>query len=65
MIKLNVCRYCQDCMEFEPRVTKRPELYISAGENYFYGDTVVECVDRYKCEVLYNHLKKENSDAEN
>lgn len=61
MIKLDVCKYCQDCIEFEPRVTKRPEtLNAYFGDFSFYGDTVVECVNRYKCEVLYNHLKKEN-----
>lgn len=60
MIKLDVREYCQACAEFEPQVTQRPELYISASENYFYGDTVVQCENRYKCKVLYNHLKKEN-----
>lgn len=65
MIKLDVCKYCHDCLEFEPQVTQKPDLFISTDEKYFYGDTVVKCVNRHKCEVLYNHLKKENNNAEN
>lgn len=66
MIKLDVREYCQSCVEFEPRVTQRPEmLNIDFCDFSFYGDTVVECENRYKCEVLYNRLKKENENAEN
>nr|DAD57991.1 MAG TPA: hypothetical protein [Caudoviricetes sp.] len=66
MIKLNVCEYCHGCLEFEPQVTQRPELLLANNApRGFIGDTVVQCENRYKCEVLYNFLKKENTNAEN
>lgn len=44
MIKFNVSVYCQDCPEFEPQVTKRPEqIKSNDGDSYFCGDTLVEC----------------------
>ena len=43
MIKLDVCEYCQNCMEFEPCVTARPELlYVDNGPHGFIGDTIVK-----------------------
>lgn len=35
MIKLDVCEYCQDCLEFAPYVDQRPDLYYSNGEQFF------------------------------
>ena len=62
MIKLIVPDYCQSCAEFEPRVTQRPEqLNTVYGETYFYGDTIVECQYRRRCEAMYDHLKKEKN----
>lgn len=63
MIKLDVCEYCQDCLEFAPYVDQRPDLYYSNGEQYLCGDTVVKCANHCKCKVLYSHLKKENNDG--
>lgn len=64
MIKLNVCKYCQDCIEFEPQVTQRPEkLNADFCDSIFYGDTIVECVHRRHCEALYNFLKGEYTHA--
>ena len=63
MIKLDVCEYCQDCLEFKPYVDQRPDVFCSNEAQYFCGDTIVKCEDQCKCKVLYNHLKKENSDG--
>ena len=68
MIKLDVCEYCQNCMEFEPCVTARPELlYVDNEPHCFIGDTIVKCKNCSKCEVLYKYLKRseENENAEN
>lgn len=68
MIKLDVCEYCQNCVEFEPCVTDRPELlYVDNKPHGFIGDTIVQCENRYKCEALYRYLKRseENENAEN
>ena len=68
MIKLDVCEYCQDCMEFEPCVTARPNLfYVDNKPHGFIGDTIVKCENCYKCEALYRYLKRseENKNAEN
>ena len=63
MIKLDLCEYCQDCLEFKPYVDQRPDLYCANGEQYLCGDTVVKCENHCKCKVLYSHLKKENNDG--
>lgn len=62
MIKLIVSEYCQSCTEFEPRVTQRPEqIDTDYGDQYFYGDTIVECEYRRRCEAIYGYLKKEKN----
>lgn len=59
MIKFNISIYCQDCPDFEPQVTQRPEqIKSNYGDSYFYGDTLVECKYRNRCETIYNYLKK-------
>ena len=68
MIKLDVCEYCQNCVEFEPCVTARPELlYVDNEPHGFIGDTIVKCKNCHKCEALYRYLKRseENENAEN
>ena len=60
MIKFNIHKYCQSCVEFEPLVTQRPELLENAfGEYHFCGDTIVECKYRNCCEVIHAYLKGE------
>lgn len=62
MIKLVVPGYCKYCEDFEPIVTQRPErLLTDCGETFSYGDTIVECRYRRRCEAIYNHLKKEKN----
>lgn len=70
MIKLNVYKYCEDCMEFEPRVTQRPKQFDDKfddkfGDPYWFGDTIVECKNCSHCEAIYKYLKRENENAEN
>lgn len=61
MIKLNVSEYCQSCAEFNPRVTQRPEQLNVGDHSCFYGDTIVECQYRCRCEAIYGYLKKEEN----
>lgn len=66
MIKLNVYKYCQDCMEFEPRVIQRPKQFDDKfGDPHWFGDTIVECKNRSHCEAIYKYLKRKNENAEN
>lgn len=59
MIKLIVADYCFDCTDFEPSVTQRPEkLHSDYGDSYLYGDTIVKCQYRNRCEAIYDYLKK-------
>lgn len=58
MIKLDVCEYCHGCLEFEPYVAEIPDLFHTLNGDCICGDTVVEC------EVLYNHLKKNDADSQ-
>lgn len=59
MIKLDICYYCQGCMEFDPQVTQRPEQLNTLFGDSIHGDTIVECTHRRHCEALYNLLKGE------
>lgn len=64
MIKLDVHEYCQDCTEFEPLITQRPEkLYTDFSDFCIYGDTIIECEYRKRCDAIHNYLKKEKSDG--
>lgn len=64
MIKFNISIYCQDCPDFEPQITQRPEhIKSNYGNSYFYGDTLVECKYRNRCETIYNYLKKEKNNG--
>ena len=59
VIKLIVPDYCHSCTDFEPSVTKVPDkLSTSYGHSYLYGDTIVECKYRNRCEAIYHYLKK-------
>lgn len=63
VIKLNVYEFCQNCVEFEPQVTQRPEqLYSDFGVFCLCGDTIIECERRRHCEAIYKYLKKENEE---
>ena len=60
MIKLIVPDYCYACTDFEPSGTQRPaELHSSVGKSCFFGDTIVECRYRNRCEAIHDYLKKE------
>ena len=60
VIKLIVPDYCHSCTDFEPSVTQRPaELRSSCGYSCLYGDTIVECQYRNRCDAIYDYLKKE------
>lgn len=64
MIKFNISIYCQNCPDFEPQITQRPEqIKSNYGGSYFYGDTLVECKYRNRCETIYNYLKKEKNNG--
>lgn len=66
MIKLDVCEYCQDCLEFDPCVTDRPDLLYVDNKPYgFICDTIVKCKNRYMCETLYKYLKRDERSKNN
>ena len=66
MIKLDVREYCQNCVEFEPCVTARPELlYVDNEPHGFIGDTIIKCENCYKCENLYRNLKRNEENKNN
>lgn len=53
MIKLKVAYYCHDCPRFRPNVIERPQL----GKLTSY-DTVIACVDRARCEMVYKRISE-------
>ena len=62
MIKLDIPQYCQNCIEFEPEITQSPyqvNCDCFGGGSCLYGDTIIECEHRRRCEAIYNYLKGE------
>lgn len=65
MIKLDVRKYCDRCLSFEPEVTMRPSTEIL---NVFdpiniekdivttTGDTIIKCCNRDRCETIYEYM---------
>ena len=61
MIKLDIQRYCEDCLMFDADVEK-PRLYGCDGIReaaIIQTDTIVRCSRRKLCEGLKRHLEKE------
>lgn len=51
MIKLEVEDYCQDCIDFEPKVADKRELNEIIK--------VVQCTNRIKCMKMYERALKQ------
>ena len=62
MIKLDIQRYCEDCLMFDADVEKPTRLYGCDGIReaaIIQTDTIVRCSRRRLCEGLKRHLEKE------
>ena len=61
MIRLEVQPYCNNCLEFSPDVEKPSvcEGWTSDGrtERYIYGDTIIRCANKHKCDLIKKHLE--------
>lgn len=65
MIKLDVRKYCDRCLNFEPEVTMRPSteilkvfdlINIEKDMVTTTGDTVIKCRNRDRCEAIYEYI---------
>jgi hypothetical protein len=56
MIRVEVEEYCQQCLDFEPDVTKPERLYIGVTEKTF-GDTIIRCKYRKRCAAITRFLE--------
>ena len=62
MIKLDIQRYCEDCLMIDADVEKPTRLYGCDGIReaaIIQTDTIVRCSRRKLCEGLKRHLEKE------
>lgn len=65
MIKLQVAGYCQNCPEFEPRVTKDETDYsvYDMKSMSFVGartcETTITCEHAARCQGIRNHIERE------
>ena len=66
MIKLDVCKYCDRCPNFEPEVVMRPRTKILTAYNPIdfekeivttTGDTIVKCRSRHRCANIYEYME--------
>lgn len=57
MIRLEVQRYCSECHDFEPDVTK-PEKYRDEHLNLCQTDTIVQCRYAKRCEAIKRYLER-------
>ena len=59
MIRVDVEGYCQQCLDFDPDVT-RPERYSSVGSDQFmFSDTVIQCKHRKRCAGIKRFLEQQ------
>lgn len=58
MIRLEVQRYCSDCHDFEPDVTKPERLYRDDHLNLCQTDTIVQCRYAKRCEAIKRYLER-------
>ena len=68
MIKLDIQRYCEDCLMFDADVEKPTRLYGCDGIReaaIIQTDTIVRCSRRKLCEGLKRHLEKEMKEGRN
>ena len=62
MIRLDIERYCHDCLEFEADVERPIKVdYIGTNKEQMtcLSDTVIRCEHRYKCKNIQQHLERE------
>lgn len=65
MINLQVASYCQNCPEFEPRVTKDEKdhsLFDSKTMSFVgsrYCDTIITCEHAARCQGIRAFIEKE------
>lgn len=55
MIKLEIERYCEDCLEFKP-CTEKVTRYDGSGEKQC--DTYIYCKHEGKCRGIMKHLRR-------
>ena len=59
MIRIDVEEYCQQCLDFEPDVTK-PERYYAAGKELpLHTDTIIQCKYRKRCAAIKRYLEQQ------
>lgn len=65
MIKLQVAEYCQNCPEFEPRVTKDEQNYSMFDTKSLefvgprYCDTTITCEHAARCQTIRGYIQRE------
>lgn len=58
MIRLEVKPYCHECPYFEAEVKNPQVMYADFEICDIFGDTIVSCQYRYRCELLKKNLMK-------
>lgn len=56
MIRVEVDDYCQNCLEFEPDVSKPDVMWIGDQRVVFAGDIVVRCEHRDRCREIADNI---------
>ena len=59
MIRVDVEDYCQQCLDFNPDVTKPEKLYSGDGDITL-GDTVIQCKYRKRCAGIKRYLENQS-----
>jgi hypothetical protein len=65
MIKLQVAGYCQNCSEFEPRITKDEQDFTSFDMKSLsyvgvrHCDTIITCEHAARCQGIRNYIQRE------
>lgn len=65
MIKLQVADYCQNCPEFEPRVTKDERVYEDYSliemdiVKHIECNTTITCEHAARCQTIRDYIQRE------
>lgn len=54
MIRVEVEKYCSECLDFQPDVEKPQKLYTDITVT----DTVIRCENRKRCEHIRRYLER-------
>lgn len=64
MIRLDIQPYCEDCIDFDPDVTRNDSVCFCDNVGAIRPDTVIRCSRRIRCAGIKRYLEKKARETE-